>query len=77
VLATRDGEPILRYTSTSPAVEVDGDIEALSLWAGQSAGLIRDVLPAAEIVRRIVAEAQLALDRASAAHLHQEPLAPE
>ncbi len=65
VLATRDGEPILRYASTSPAVEMEGEIEALSLWAGQSAALIRDVLPAAEIVRRIVAEAQQALDRAA------------
>ncbi|MDP9353017.1 MAG: nitronate monooxygenase [Chloroflexota bacterium] len=33
-------------------------------FTGQTAGLIREVLPAAEIVRRMVAEAELALGRA-------------
>ena len=33
-------------------------------FTGQTAGLIRDVLPAAEIVRRLAAEAEAALDRA-------------
>jgi enoyl-[acyl-carrier protein] reductase II len=32
-------------------------------FAGQSTGLIDEVLPAAEIVRRVVAEAQAALER--------------
>jgi nitronate monooxygenase/enoyl-[acyl-carrier protein] reductase II len=32
-------------------------------FAGQSAGLIDEVLPAAEIVRRVVAEAEAALER--------------
>lgn len=33
--------------------------------AGQSAGLIRDIAPAAEIVRRIATEARQALERSS------------
>lgn len=33
--------------------------------AGQSAGLIRDILPAGEIVRRIATEARQALERTS------------
>src|SRR5262249_57315938 len=32
--------PILRYQSYTPAAEAQGDIEALSLWAGQSVGLV-------------------------------------
>jgi enoyl-[acyl-carrier protein] reductase II len=32
-------------------------------FAGQSAGLIHEVLPAAEIVRRVLAEAEAALER--------------
>ena len=32
-------------------------------FAGQSAGLIHEILPAAEIVRRVVAEAEAALER--------------
>ena len=33
-------------------------------WAGQSAGLVCDILPAAEIVKRIAAEAEEALEKA-------------
>ena len=35
------------------------------MWIGQSAGLIDEVLPAAEVVRRIVAEAEAALASAA------------
>ena len=40
-----------------------GDIEALAFFAGQSAGLVADILPAGEIVRRMVAEAEQMLHR--------------
>jgi nitronate monooxygenase len=65
-LATWDGDPIVRYATTAPHAAVVGDIEALPLWAGQSVGLVRDVAPAAAIVRRIAAEAKVAIDRAAA-----------
>lgn len=64
VLATQaDGGQIVRYASMSPRADVEGRIEELSLWAGQSAGLVHDVLPAAELVRRTVAEAEAVLAR--------------
>lgn len=66
VLATVGGAPTVRYESASPSVEVDGDVEAMSLWAGQSVGLIRDVEPAAVIVRRIADEAASVLRAAAA-----------
>jgi nitronate monooxygenase len=62
-----DGEPIPRYASTSARVGVTGDIEALSLWAGQSVGLVDEVLPAGEIVRRLAEEAVAALRTATGA----------
>jgi enoyl-[acyl-carrier protein] reductase II len=43
-----------------------GQPDELTPFTGQSAGLIHDVLPAAEIVRRMVAGAEEALDRAAA-----------
>jgi enoyl-[acyl-carrier protein] reductase II len=43
-----------------------GRPDELTPFAGQSAGLIHDVLPAAEIVRRMVAGAEEALGRAAA-----------
>jgi nitronate monooxygenase len=58
VLARRaDGSEIVRYQSVSARASVSGDIEELSLWAGQSVGLVHEVMPAAEIVRRTVADA--------------------
>lgn len=48
---------IVRYQSSSPRPDFIGDIEALSLWAGQSTALVRKVQPAADIVREISHEA--------------------
>jgi nitronate monooxygenase len=48
------GEPILRYSPAPPLVGTTGDIEALSLWAGQSVALARQRQPAAEIVAELV-----------------------
>lgn len=38
----------------APLVGTTGDVEALSLWAGQSVGLARHSKPAAEIVAELV-----------------------
>jgi nitronate monooxygenase len=48
------GEAILRYEPGAPLVGTTGDVEALSLWAGQSVGLARHSQPAAEIVAELV-----------------------
>lgn len=56
--------PIIRYDVVTPSSHVAGDIDALSLWAGQGVGLVRRVQPAGEIVKEIVEEARRALERA-------------
>jgi enoyl-[acyl-carrier protein] reductase II len=43
----------------------DGRAHELVPFTGQSAGLVREILPAAEILRRLVSEAEEALDRAA------------
>jgi NAD(P)H-dependent flavin oxidoreductase YrpB (nitropropane dioxygenase family) len=48
------GEPILRYEPAAPMVGTTGDIEAVSMWAGQSVALARRLQPAAEIVAELV-----------------------
>ena len=48
------GEPILRYSPPPPLVGTTGEIEALSLWAGQSVALAKRPQPAAEIVAELV-----------------------
>jgi nitronate monooxygenase len=48
------GDPILRYSPAPPMVGTTGEIEALSLWAGQSVALAKRGQPAAEIVAELV-----------------------
>ena len=55
--------PIARYQSTTPPADATGDIEAFSLFAGQSVGLVDKVQPAAEIVSEIAEGAKTALGR--------------
>ncbi|WP_410664576.1 NAD(P)H-dependent flavin oxidoreductase [Amycolatopsis sp. lyj-84] len=49
--------------STLRDAALDGDLKNGKVEAGQSAGLVTDVLPAAEIVRRIVEEYDAAVER--------------
>jgi nitronate monooxygenase len=54
-IATRsDGTGIPRYASSTPLDGMDGDIDAMSLWAGQGVALARRVEPAADIVAELV-----------------------
>jgi NAD(P)H-dependent flavin oxidoreductase YrpB (nitropropane dioxygenase family) len=61
VLAKGSFGSMVRYASTTPGPEAEGDIEALSLWAGQSVGRVHEVKPAGEIVREIADEARAVL----------------
>jgi len=47
------GEAIVRYEPAPPMAGTTGDIEALSMWAGQSVALARRPQPAAEIVAEL------------------------
>jgi nitronate monooxygenase len=48
------GRPVVRYSSALPLDGTTGDIEGLSLWAGQSVALARRSQPAADIVAELV-----------------------
>jgi hypothetical protein len=48
------GEPIVRYEPAPPMVGTTGEIEPLSLWAGQSVALASQPQPAADIVADLV-----------------------
>jgi NAD(P)H-dependent flavin oxidoreductase YrpB (nitropropane dioxygenase family) len=53
--------PIVRYRSYTPGPDTQGDVDAMSLWAGQSVGLVSKLQPASDIVREIVKEAKMVL----------------
>jgi nitronate monooxygenase len=52
-----DGTPVPRYSEIPPLPGMQGDLECLVHYAGQSAGLVSRVRPAAEIVRELADDA--------------------
>jgi NAD(P)H-dependent flavin oxidoreductase YrpB (nitropropane dioxygenase family) len=52
-----DGSPIYRYDPGAAVTGTTGDVEALALYAGQGAGLVRHLLPAARIVTELTRDA--------------------
>jgi len=50
--------PLVNYTVMPPADYLEGDVERLPFYAGQSCSLVREIIPAGEIVRSIAAEAR-------------------
>ena len=55
------GEAVQRYQSYTPTPGTTGDVAAMSLWAGQGVGLVRDIMPAAQIVEELYRDARHAL----------------
>jgi nitronate monooxygenase len=53
----------MRYSIGTPPPDFDGDIEYAPLWAGVSVSNVNDILPAAEIIRSLVRDAEAALSR--------------
>src|SRR5262245_44868708 len=49
--------PVLRFMGFPPNADASGDIDSMDLLAGQSVGLVREVVPAGQIVRELVEEA--------------------
>ena len=47
-----------RFASLPPNGDASGDIDSMSLLAGQSVGLVREVKPAGQIVHELVEEAR-------------------
>jgi len=66
VVARISGKDVVRYQSFTPRAGTEGDIDAMSLWAGQGVGLLRSVQPAGDIVREIVADARATIAKISA-----------
>lgn len=49
---------IRRFGGTVPNVTATGDIESMAMYAGQGVCLINEILPASEVVKRLVNGAQ-------------------
>lgn len=51
--------PVLRFMGFPPNSNATGDLDSMDLLMGQSAGLISEIVPAGQIVRELVEEAQI------------------
>jgi NAD(P)H-dependent flavin oxidoreductase YrpB (nitropropane dioxygenase family) len=56
-----DGHNLPAYSALMPLRRFGGEVDRMAMYAGQSAGLVRDVRPAADLVTAIVREAEAAL----------------
>jgi NAD(P)H-dependent flavin oxidoreductase YrpB (nitropropane dioxygenase family) len=65
VLARAGLRELRRYDSATPTTAAEGDIDDLSLWAGQGVVMVTKPQSAADIVSELAAEARAALRRAS------------
>lgn len=65
IARTAEGAPVPRYASATPRPGAVGDIEAMSLWAGQGVAQVRRTQPAGDIVRELVEDARAALREAA------------
>ena len=55
--------PIPRFSPPAPTRDTTGAIEAMALYAGQSAGAVKSRLPGGAIVRELAEEAERLLRR--------------
>ncbi|MBY5440263.1 NAD(P)H-dependent flavin oxidoreductase [Rhizobium leguminosarum] len=54
---TPDGNPVRRYSFASLVSGGQGDIDDFAIYAGESVGLVREILPASDIVRALIDDA--------------------
>jgi nitronate monooxygenase len=55
--------PVQRFMSLPPMADATGDIESMAMLAGQGLGLVREIQPAAEIVRELVEGARRIIEQ--------------
>ncbi|ESW20395.1 hypothetical protein PHAVU_006G205400 [Phaseolus vulgaris] len=54
---------IRRFAGTVPNMTTTGDLESMVMFAGEGVGLIKEILPAGEVVKQLVEGAQLIIQQ--------------
>jgi nitronate monooxygenase len=71
------GAPIVRYSAEEPLAGMEGELEAMALYAGQSAALVHDVPSASDLVPDLVNQSGAILADALASLGRGTPAAPD
>lgn len=67
VIGTKTGgEAVLRYEAHTPQTGTSGEVEAMSLWAGQGVAQVRGMASAAEIIDEVYSDALARISDVSA-----------
>ena len=61
VIGDEEGRPLYKFGTDSPLRSTKGDFEQMALYAGEGAGLVSAVRPAAEIIAAMMEEAERTL----------------
>lgn len=54
---------IRRFAGTVPNATTTGDIESMVMYAGQGVGLIKEIIPASQVIERLVKGAQVLIQK--------------
>ncbi|CAH1440021.1 unnamed protein product [Lactuca virosa] len=57
------GKEIRQFAGTMPNKTTKGDIESMVMYAGEGVGLIHEILPASQVVNRLVEGAQILIQQ--------------
>jgi nitronate monooxygenase len=63
--------PLLRFMGIPPNTATTGDIDKMALYAGQGVGLVREIKPAADVLRELVRETEEVITKRLARALSQ------
>ncbi|XP_023511402.1 uncharacterized protein LOC111776237 [Cucurbita pepo subsp. pepo] len=63
---------VRRFAGTVPNATTKGDIESMAMYAGQGVGLIKEILPAGEVVRKLVEGAQHLIQTHLSSFVHKD-----
>ncbi len=63
VIGEEEGSPVHKFDTNSPLRNMTGDFEKMALYAGEGVGRVTGIRPAAEVIERIMREANATLDR--------------
>lgn len=63
VARAAEGYEVARYAADDPLAGMVGEIEAMAAYAGQGVALVREVVPAGDVVRTLAEEARRVLAR--------------
>lgn len=72
MLLSSQEKEIRRFAGTVPNATTTGDIESMVMYAGQGVGLVEEIIPASEVIKRVVKGAQVLIQKEFGSELRSD-----